>query len=140
MKREREAQHRDSTGLRCRPARNPCAGRATAGDQRDVPQLLLAQRVDHRQPGDIELVSRRRRPPARDPIGLLHQHDAGSRSLRRLCGRVEIGRADASPRTVAKHERADGIGNRAHVNARRAMRCGDFDDRKTYLASREILR
>jgi hypothetical protein len=59
LKREGEAKHSDRAGLLGGPARNTCARGSTACDERQSAQFSVAQVVDDRDPGNIELACRR---------------------------------------------------------------------------------
>ena len=61
---------RSRRSLRC-PARHAGAGGPTAGDERQASQPVGAQLVEHRRPGDVELVRRSRGTASRDAVGLL---------------------------------------------------------------------
>src|SRR5262249_22653650 len=69
----------------------PGAGGAPAGHEREA---LAADRLDDRQPGGVELRSRRGRAAARDPVGLLDERDAHAGAGGRLGGGGEIRRCD----------------------------------------------
>jgi len=60
LKRESEANHSHRTGFLRGPARHTCARGSTACHERQSPQLSVAQVVDDRDPGSIELACRRR--------------------------------------------------------------------------------
>ena len=75
MNRERKAQDRRRTGVRRRPARDPCARGAAAADQLEARQRIVPQRLYDREPCCVQLRRRRRRAPAGDAIGLLDEHD-----------------------------------------------------------------
>jgi hypothetical protein len=60
LKRESEAKHSDRTGFLRGSARHTCARGSTACDERQSAQLSIAQVVDYRDPGSIELACRRR--------------------------------------------------------------------------------
>jgi hypothetical protein len=78
QQREREAEHADGVDCGRRAARDARARRTPADDEGQIAELARTEVVDHGDPGCIELMRRRRRPPPRDPIGLLDEHDRQS--------------------------------------------------------------
>jgi hypothetical protein len=76
FKREGEAEHRNGAGCLRGAAGDSGAQRATADDDLQVSQFDRVQVLDDRDPRPIELRRSGRRPPSRDPVGLLNERDA----------------------------------------------------------------
>ena len=82
----------------------------------------VAQLLDDRDPGGVELRRRRRRAPSRDPVGLLHERDGDVDGERSGRGGDEIRRRHPSPGPVPEHERRARLGGRVQVGSRGAVR------------------
>ena len=86
------------------------------------PSAPAAQVLDHRDPGRVELVRRRRRAPAGDAVGLLDERDAEAERQRRARRRDQVAGVDAAAGAVTEHERA--AGSSAARRKARAGPCG----------------
>jgi hypothetical protein len=81
---ERECKANNSGGARCLggAARDSRARGAPTAHERETTELVATQVVEHRHPGGVQVMRRRRRTPTRDSVGLLDENDAQSLRLR----------------------------------------------------------
>ena len=88
---------------------------------------FLSQGRDHRQPGGVELLRRRRGLAARDAVGLLDQRD-GEAGLARDAGcGLDVGRFDPAAGPVSEHQRSLRLLRGVEVGPGGAVRCLDLE-------------
>ena len=115
MNREGQAEHRDGADVGGRAARHARTGRATPDDERQSLQVIAPKVLDHRLPCRVELLGRRGRAAARDHVGLLDERDGDPGLVGHLgCG-GEVGRPNATRRTVPEHQPGDRLFHRTEV-------------------------
>ena len=98
--REREAENADGIRLGRRSAGDAGTRRAATAEQRQAGELVRAEMVDDGDPRGVELLRGRGRAAAGDTVRLFDEPDGDVLLDRRLRRRDEVGRADASTRTV----------------------------------------
>ena len=109
----------DRAALRRRATGDAGARRSSADDQRQLAEVAVAQLVDDRRPGLVELLRARRGALAGDAVGLLDEDDAAAARDRRLGRGGQVGGVDRAARAVAEHEQGAGA-----VGGRRCARAG----------------
>jgi hypothetical protein len=128
LKREGEAENTDGAGRSDRSARDPPAERATADDERELPDFTGYEVLDDRDERSVELPGGCRWPPPRHPVRLLDEGDPDTLLDRSIASRDEIGRLDPTGRTVPEHERRAWPLSRMHVPPGGTVRGVDLDD------------
>jgi hypothetical protein len=118
LERKRQAHHADRPSQVCGPAGHPGTRGATADQQRQSVQLVLAQPGNDREPGGVELACRGRRAASGDAVRLLDQRDAHILPARSGRRRHEISRRHPSPGPVAENERRARLIDRVQVRPR----------------------
>jgi hypothetical protein len=132
---EGEAQHSDGADRLRRPTGHARAQRATADDERQVLQLVLAQVVDHGRPRSVELSRRRGRAAPGDAVGLLDEGDIEPFRARDIGGRDEVSRGHASAGTVTEHQRGARLVGPMEMDARPTVRSVELEACHAYGSS-----
>src|SRR5215212_4568283 len=116
--RKGQAEDRPGPDVLGRPARHARASGTAAGEDGQ----LVAEVLDDRDPGSVELAGRRRGAPAGNPIGLLDEGDAHRGLVGRVSGGDQVGRRDPAPGAVAEHEQGGRVVDTVQVDTGRTMR------------------
>jgi len=128
VERERETEDRGGVDLRGRSAGDAGPRGAAAGEEREPTQLVLAELLEHRDPGRVQLMGGRRGAPPRHTVRLLDERDAQSRRAGRLRGGDQVRRLDAAARAVAENQRGDRIVDGVKVSPRGPVRGLELED------------